>query len=117
MPAFARALAADGQHLGIDVADGDAHARPAGFHHAERHVAGAAGEIEQREGAVAFGRIDRGHQRVLPGPVQPARHQVVHQVVAARDRMEHVVHQPLLVGQRHGLLAEMGLVLAFRHSQ
>ena len=49
MPALARAFAADGQHVGIDVADGDARARPAGLHHAERHVAGAAGEIEQGE--------------------------------------------------------------------
>ena len=114
--AFARALAADGEHVGIDVADGDARARAAGFHHAERHVAGAAGEIEQGEGLLSFGRIDRGHQCILPGAVQPARHQVVHQVVAACHRMEHVVHQPLLVGQRHGLFAEMGVFTA-SHSQ
>ena len=54
MPAFARALAADGEHVGIDVADGDARARAAGLHHAEGDVAGAAGEIEQREIAVAL---------------------------------------------------------------
>ena len=58
---------------------------------------------------VAFGRIDRRHQRLLPGAVQAARHQVVHQVVAPRHRMEHVVHQRLLVAQRHPAEAEIGL--------
>ena len=48
-PAFARAFAADGEHVFIDVADGDTRAGAAGLHHAEGHVAGAAGEIEQRE--------------------------------------------------------------------
>ena len=104
-------LAADAKHVGIDVADGDAHVRPAGLHHAEGDVAGAAGEIEQGEVPVALRRIDRGDQRVLPGAMQPARHQVVHQVVAARNRMEHVVDHALLVGQGHGAFAEMGLVL------
>ena len=62
---------------------------PPAVEHAEGDVAGAAGDIEQRErrGSPAWRRrIDRGDQRVLPGAVQPARHQVVHQVVAARDR-------------------------------
>ena len=43
------ALAADREHLGIDVGDGDARAGPAGLGDAEGDVAGAAGEIEQRE--------------------------------------------------------------------
>ena len=44
-----RALAADREHVGIDVA----HRRPgelaAGFDRAHRYVAGAAGNVEQRE--------------------------------------------------------------------
>ena len=51
----------------------------------------------------------RRDQRVLPGAVQPARHQVVHQVVAPRDRVEHVVDQRLLVVERHLAEAEMGV--------
>ena len=43
------ALAADREHLGIDVAHRDARARAAGLDDAEGDVAGAAGEIEQRE--------------------------------------------------------------------
>ena len=69
----------------------------AGLRHPQGDVAGAAGEIEQAEGRLTLRRVHGCHQRVLPGAVQAARHQVVHQVVAARDRMEHVVHQPLLV--------------------
>jgi hypothetical protein len=37
-------------------------------------------------------RIDRRHERVLPGSVQPERHQVVHQIVAARDAVKNVVN-------------------------
>ena len=94
------ALAADREHVGIDVA----HRRPrllaAGRDGAHRHVAGAAGDVEQRE-RPRFGRIERGDQRVLPGPMQAERHQIVHQVVARRDAVEHVVDQRLLVRKRH----------------
>ena len=44
--------------------------------------------------------------------MQAARHQVVHQVVAASDRREHVVDQRLLVRQRHRAVAEMGVTVA-----
>ena len=79
--------------------------------HAERDVAGAAGDVEQRETArlAALRRIDRRDQRVLPGAMQPARHQVVHQVVAPRHAVEHVVDQRLLVAERHLPEAEMGV--------
>ena len=40
--------------------------------------------------------------------MQPARHQIVHNVVAARDLVEHVVDEPLFFRQRHLLEAEMG---------
>ena len=95
----------------------------AGVHHAQGDVAGAAGDIEQGEGSPSlFGGLTAVTSDVLPGAMQPARHQVVHQVVAARDRMEHVVDQPLLVGKRHLPEAEMGVLtgravrfLAVRH--
>ena len=85
--------------------------------HPERDVAGAAGDVEQRERPFVARRIDGGDQRVLPGAVQAARHQVVHQVVAARDAAEHVVDQRLLVGERHGAVAEMGVAGRFGHGQ
>ena len=46
---LAGALAADGEHVLVDVADGGAGAGSAGFDDAEGDVAGAAGKIEQRK--------------------------------------------------------------------
>ena len=101
-----RALASDLEHVGIDVADRRARVRAAALDHPKRDVAGAAGDVEERKGPRLW-RIDRGDQRILPGPMQPERHQVVHQVVAARDAVEDVVDQPLLVLKRHLPGAEM----------
>jgi demethylmenaquinone methyltransferase/2-methoxy-6-polyprenyl-1,4-benzoquinol methylase len=53
-------------------------------------VAGGTGDI-------AFRRVERRDHDVLPDPVQARRHQVVHEVVAGRDAVEHVVHQRLFV--------------------
>ena len=66
----------------IDVGDGDLGAAPG---HAEGDVAGAAGHVED---ALAGARLHPGDEAVLPQPVHAARHQVVHQVVAARDGRE-----------------------------
>src|SRR5690348_8581121 len=41
--------------------------------------------------------------------MQAARHQVVHQVVTRGDAVEYVVHQRLLVRERHLPIAEMGI--------
>ena len=105
--------------MSTTVARGSA---PARLDRPKGDVAGAAGEVEQRERlraahgravdeSRALGGLTRGDQRVLPGPVQPARHQVVHQVVAPRDAVKDVVDQRLLVGKRAPAEAEMG---AFR---
>ena len=80
--------------------------RPAGVQHAEGHVAGAAGDVEMAEGPRSR-RVQAGDERVLPGPVQAAGHQVVHEVVAARHGAEDLVHPALLVAERHDLGAEM----------
>ena len=53
--------------------------------HAEGDVAGAAGHVEDR---LAGARLHLGDEAVLPQPVHAARHQVVHQVVVARDGRE-----------------------------
>ena len=44
------------------------------------------------------GRREPGDEGILPQAVDAARHEVVHQVVAAGDRVEDVVDQLLLVG-------------------
>ena len=43
---------------------------------------------------------------ILPEPVQAARHQVVHQVVASGDGREDTVDQPLALALGHALEAE-----------
>jgi hypothetical protein len=69
-------------------------------------MSGAAGNIEDRERRM-FGRVERRHQRILPGPMQPERHQIVHQVVAPRHTMEDVIDQRLFFPKRHLLRAKM----------
>ena len=115
-PALPSALAANLEHVSVDVANRDARARTARVRHPERHVARAAGEIEQRERALAFRWVHRCHQRVFPGTVQSARHQVVHQVVAAGNRMKNVIDPALLVLELHVFVAEMGLFAALGHA-
>ena len=83
-------LAPDGQHRPVDVENGDAGLRPAGVQHAKGHVPGAAGDVESVEGPGSR-RVQAGDEGVLPGPVQPAGHQVVHEVVAARHGAEDLV--------------------------
>ena len=60
-------------------------------------------------GASPFGGLSGGDHRLLPGAVQAAGHQVVHQVVAAGNGGKNVVHKALLFAQRHLPVAEMGL--------
>jgi hypothetical protein len=105
------ALAPDLQHSAVDVEHRDLDGGPAAVEHPEGDVAGAARDIEVAEGPRLRGR-QHGHQRLLPGAVQPGRHEVVHEVVAARDGAEHLVDPPLLVAQRHAVEAEMRGVVA-----
>ena len=106
-----RTLAADAKHVGIDVADGGPKARACRLGGAKGNVAGAAGNIEQRERPVASRRIERVDHQVFPDPVQARRHQIVHQVVALGHAVKHVVYQRLLVLQGNVPEAEMrGLV-------
>ena len=46
----------------------------------------------------------------LPQPVQAARHEVVHHVVLAGDRVEHAAHAPRLLVRRNVLVAEVRAV-------
>ena len=102
------AVAADVEHIGVDVADGGAEAGTCRLGGAEGDVAGAAGDVEQGKGRIAFRRVERRDHDVLPDPVQASRHQIVHQVVTGRHAVKDVVHQRLLVPQGHVPEAEMG---------
>ncbi len=95
-----------GQHVGIDVADGDlslaaAHARE--LRDAESDVAGAAGHIQHLPAGPRVQPFDHG---VLPQPVDARAHQIVHEVVFARDRGKDLAHQGFLLGFRHLAEAE-----------
>ena len=103
------ALAADREHIGVDVAD-----RRAAFRAAGLTMRMAMSPVPPATSTSANGpvlrRVDSGDQRILPGAMQPERHQVVHQIVAARDAAEDVVDQRLLVRKRHLARAEIGLL-------
>ena len=77
MPRASRPLLADGEHVGVDVGDRHRGAAPG---HAEGDVAGAAGHVEDR---LAGARLHPRTKRCFHSRCMPARHQVVHQVVAA----------------------------------
>ena len=75
--------------------------------HAEGDVAGAAGHVED---LLAGARLHPGDEAVLPQPVHAARHGVVHQVVAARDRAEDLADAARLLLGADQLVAEGHLV-------
>jgi hypothetical protein len=52
-----------------------------------------------------------GDEYVLPDPVQPARHDIVHQVVALGDLVEDIVDQTLLLVETNLGKAEIGFRL------
>jgi hypothetical protein len=70
------ALAPDIEHCGVDVGHGDMRAM---LGHAEGDVAGAARHVED---VLARARLDPRDEAILPQPMHPARHGVVHDVVA-----------------------------------
>ena len=102
----ARAPRAD--HGGIDVGQDD-EALPAGTGgHQPGQVAGTAGEIQH-----LLAGPDRGHvdSDTFPDAVDTERHDIVHEVVAAGDGVEHLAHTADLLLLRDLLEAEMcGLV-------
>ncbi len=82
-------------------------ARPSLAHLAREagaEVAGAGGDVER---AMAGPKPGLGEREALPKPVQAARHQVVHQVVVAGDRVEYAAHARGLFRGRDFLVAEI----------
>ncbi len=62
-----------------------------------------------RSSSMCRGRgIQRRDQHALPRAMNAQRHQVVHQVVARRDAVEHRAHQAALGRTRHAAEAEIG---------
>jgi hypothetical protein len=58
-------------------------------------------------GAAAARRVEHRHHRVLPEAMEPAGHEIVHQIVAVRDLLEDLIDHALLVGEIDGPIAEM----------
>ncbi len=81
------AVATDFQHRGVDIANLDRGVAACGFIDAEGDVARTACNIKERH---MFARTDLADQLILPDTVDPARHQVVHDVVFARNAVENV---------------------------
>ena len=52
--------------------------------------------------------LDHRDEDILPHPMQAARHQIVHDVVALGHLVEHVVDEALLLVERDIAVAEMG---------
>ena len=109
LPAEAReaaplgALLAHVKHVRIDVGDGDARAAPGD---PECDVAGSTRHIEN---ILAGTRLQARDEAVLPQPVHPARHEVVHQIVAASDRAEDLTDAMRLLFGADQLVAEIHL--------
>ena len=72
----------DGQHVGIDIGDGNVGTR---FFHAERNVARAPCHIEYVFALLGF---DTANKFVLPQSVHAAGHGIVHDVIFAGDGRE-----------------------------
>ena len=79
---------------------------------AQGDVPGAAGDVNE---SLARARRDSLDHGALPQPVDARTHQVVHQVVARRHRVEHLAHQAGLFRRFDGAEAEMrGLTIVGR---
>ena len=96
----------DCEHVGIDVADRNLGALGS---HAESDVAGAARHVEN---VLARPRLHLGGEAVLPQAVHSTRHQVVHQVIAARNRSEDPSNPAGFLVRSDQFVAEIDLVHA-----
>ena len=105
-----RPVTPHGQHGGVDVGHPDLDAGL--FGHGTGQVSTAGGQIQHLH-ARAQGRLTHGE--VLPEPVQTARHQVIHQVIAAGHRIEHATHPASLLGGIDLLVAKMGFLVGVGH--
>ena len=105
----ADAAAPDRDHLRADVAQHGRCVGAARARVADRHVARAAGDVDEAERPLPARRVEDRDEVVLPQPVQAARHQVVHQVVALGDGGEDLVDEALALAFRHLAVSEARL--------
>ena len=83
------------EHLLVDVEHVDRHVpvgvlQPGVVEDPLGNVSGSSCDVEALPSfAASSSRVEGGHERVLPQPVDPERHRVVHHVVRGRDRREH----------------------------
>ena len=75
-------------------------------HGPQRNVGGAAGDIDEAKGPLRSRRVEHGHELGLPQPVEPTRHEVVHEIVAAGDGREDLVDETLALLLSDGAEAE-----------
>src|SRR5215469_4538868 len=107
-PLVERAGAAQFEHPLAGVADqhptGRLLRRSKPLQRAHRDVPRAAGNVEQN---LARPRLQPRYHRVLPQPMDAAAHQVVHQVIARRNAVEHGADQAFLFCIRYAALAKV----------
>jgi hypothetical protein len=100
------------EHRGVDVGQ---HHVSLGAHllrEGARQVAGPAGEVKNNVARPYCRLVDRV---AFPEAMQPGRHQVVHDVVTAGDRIEDVAHEARLLFGGDRLVTEMGRVVLVVH--
>ena len=97
------ALEAAGEHAGIDQVV---------FEQVDlvdvEHASVDAGEQPRRKGPLALAQAGLGDREPLPEPVHTQGHEVVHDVVASCDRVEHATHQAGLVAAVDLTVSEVG---------
>ena len=93
------------EHRAVDIGEDHLAGLADALGEGARQVAAAAGDVEH---PAAFPDAALFDGEVLPQPVQPGRHQIVHQVVALRHGMKHFRDLFRFLRFLDGLETEMG---------
>lgn len=101
--AVKRAVAADAQHFGVEVAERDLAIRTGLLADAEGDIARTARDVEIMQTLL---RADLADEVVFPEAVQAAGHDIVHDVVIVRHGIEHADDLFGLLFGGHGLFAK-----------
>ena len=99
-------VAAASQHLCIDVGEHDESGCAYLLQHSEAEIAGATSHIER---ALTRAQARAPEREAFPQAMRARGHQVVHQVVAVRDGIEHAANTARLLAPGHLLEAEIRL--------
>jgi len=104
-PAFVDGtVAANFQHCGGEIADGDVGFWADTFAQAECYVACAAGHIE--EFLIGL-RAYHANEAIFPKAMKAARHQVIHDVIFSRDGIKYAVDKVCLFFGRYSFCAKL----------